>query len=108
MINIMKNIRTKALIIICSITVFLVCTVPVNAASKIGAQAEKASNGFVQLLQDMGKPAVMAVIAVIGIGLIIATQRQKENIKDGVLGKIIGVGILVLAVPGADAIWGIF
>lgn len=103
-----QSIRTKMAVVMFSMTAFLFAVTPTYAAPAISAKVAGASNGFVALLQSMGKPVVMAVIAIIGIGLLIATQRQKESIKDGILPKLIGVALLILAVPAADAIWGIF
>lgn len=108
MVKTFKKVRQKIMVGIVAAMGVVISGETAFADSAIGGRVESASTGFVSLLQSFGKPATMAVIAGMGLLLIVATQHQKENVKDGIIGKIIGVAALVLAVPAADAIWGIF
>lgn len=102
-----KRFKAKAAAVMTAAAVFLMSGTSVFA-SAISSNVDNASNAFVELLQSLGKPLVMAIIAAMGLFTVIATQHQRESIKEGILPKLIGVGLVVLAVPAADAIWGIF
>lgn len=77
-------------------------------ADKIADATSGAANGFWESAKGAVKYLLIIVCIVIGIVFIVGTSRQKENQKEGIWEKLIGVGIVVCAPAIAAIVFGWF
>lgn len=78
-------------------------------ADKIGDAASGAANGFWQSALGLVKP--LLIVIVVGLGFVflgVGGRRAKEEAKDAIWEKIVGVGLIVLAVPLSALVFGWF
>jgi hypothetical protein len=95
-----KKVTGRFLAVLCSIcTAALMLTFPASPvfADAISDAAKKGSEGFVETLQAALPYILTAVVAIVGVVLIIGGQRTKEDVKAEAPHKIIGVVLVMMA-----------
>lgn len=78
-------------------------------ADRIGDAADKASKGIQQTAMGLVKPLLVIVVVVLGLALLgVGGKRAKEEQKDAIWEKLVGVGLVVAAIPLSVLIFGWF
>lgn len=114
--NVFSKVKGRLLTAAVSVQTMILTAVPAFAettpktgtSGTISSSATGAATDAVTFMQGLGKPALMVVIGACGLIFLVGTQRQKDNWKDGLLLKVVGLGVLILAVPLANTIYGWF
>lgn len=99
-----KQIVSLAFFIAAAMTGGLQCAY----ADKFSEAAKGAATGFQVSAAGAAKWLLVIGMIVMGLVFLIGTQRQKENTKEGIPDKIIGVALIVCAVPIAGIVFGWF
>ena len=77
-------------------------------ADKIGDAANSAATGIQQSAMGLVKPIIIVVV-VLGLALLgVGGKRAKEEQKDAIWEKLLGVGIIIAAVPISALVFGWF
>ena len=77
-------------------------------ADKIGDAANSAATGIQQSAMGLVKPLIIIVV-VLGLALLgVGGKRAKEEQKDAIWEKLLGVGIIIAAVPISALVFGWF
>lgn len=78
-------------------------------ADKIGDAANGAANGIQQTAVGLVKPLIIIVVVVLGFAFLgVGGRRAKEEQKDAIWEKVLGVGLIVAAVPISALVFGWF
>lgn len=78
-------------------------------ADKIGDAANSAATGIQQSAVGLVKPLIIIVVVVLGLALLgVGGKRAKEEQKDAIWEKLLGVGIIIAAVPISALVFGWF
>lgn len=78
-------------------------------ADQLGDAADKASRGIQQTAVGLVKPLIVIVIVVLGLALLgVGGKRAKEEQKDAIWEKLVGVGLVIAAIPLSALIFGWF
>lgn len=84
---------------------FMMSTAAVSAdENAISSSADEAATQATGFLQSFARPATLIILAAGGLILYIGTRRQKDGFKDGIFERVIGLGILIFAIPFSDLI----
>lgn len=100
-----KYIETLMLLIAAGIMTFFVSPV---YCDKLEDASKQAAEGIQVSVQGAVKWLLVIVMVVGGLIFIIGTSRQRETAKERAPGILLGVGMIVCAVPLAAIIFGWF
>ena len=77
-------------------------------ADQFSSAAKQAAEGMQTSAQGAVKWIVAGILVVLGLIFLVGTQHQKENAKGEIFMKLIGVAIIIGAIPIATLIFGWF
>lgn len=103
-----KNARGRVLPMAFFIAAVMTGSLQCVYADKFGDAAKGAATGFQASAAGAAKWLLVIGMVVAGLIFLIGTQRQKENAKEGVPEKLIGLALIVCAVPIAGIVFGWF
>ncbi len=107
-IRVKERLQMVALLCCASLTSLATGISPVFA-DKIGDAANSAATGIQQSAVGLVKPLIIIVVVVLGLALLgVGGKRAKEEQKDAIWEKLLGVGIIIAAVPISALVFGWF
>lgn len=80
----------------------------ISYADQFSNAAKQAAEGIQTSAQGAVKWIVAGILVVLGLIFLVGTQHQKENAKGEIFMKLIGVAIIIGAIPIATLIFGWF
>lgn len=103
-----QKIIVKSMGIMSIMTAFLIALTATVSADKIADAAEGAAQGLQASAIGALKPLIVIVLVIVGLVFLIGSQRAKENQKETAWEKILGIALIICAVPIAGIIFGWF
>ena len=77
-------------------------------ADQFSSAAKQAAEGMQTSAQGAVKWIVAGILVVLGLIFLVGTQHQKENAKGEIFMKLIGVALIIGAIPIATLVFGWF
>ena len=101
--------RLQMVALLCCASLALATGISPVFADKIGDAANSAATGIQQSAVGLVKPLIIIVVVVLGLALLgVGGKRAKEEQKDAIWEKLLGVGIIIAAVPISALVFGWF
>lgn len=101
--------RLQMVALLCCASLGLATGISPVFADKIGDAANSAATGIQQSAVGLVKPLIIIVVVVLGLALLgVGGKRAKEEQKDAIWEKLLGVGIIIAAVPISALVFGWF
>lgn len=106
--NLVKKLKSKALIISTTISALMLSGASVYADDQFQNASEQAANGIQTSAVGVIKPLLVIAGVIIGLAIAFGTAKQKESAKERVPAILIGVAIVIGATSYAGIIFGWF